>query len=506
MRFWIGLAALAATPALSQTAVPMPPPAADFAAMPSDRLMRELLGMDDSDPPCAYALPLLAEASRRKLDVPELEIRTRLSEIVCANSRFDNDTAYRVLSEHPGIEEWLNPNYVLRLTAAVGDAPTALARVRTVLLESEDAAAAELDSRALFTAMQSGGVRLGIGEQLDALALEAVKAGRLPKFGDDTREVVALRALAAAGSAAADHRAVNAALATLNAPYLFVTLLGERRFESIWPAVEERAGPGYATITAERLAVSKARYESDPADRERLIGLAHALYYDGRFDELIAFADKATSRADLVATMTESEGWTLNLKAYALDALGRRTEADAVFDLLARAATHHPSWGVNFVINRALRLVGQQRWTEGLAAAAEAKSIADTNGNAYARALVAKSHLCALEGLDRDGELNPHLATLEGTPEHPILLAEGLMCIGRDDDAAKLLIAAIESGDGRSVVLEELQPEAFDLFYTRSLLPQPRKLMDGHPALRAAFEQYARIIPETYWPAASLRR
>ena len=88
----------------------------------------------------------------------------------------------------------------------------------------------------------------------------------------------------------------------------------------------------------------------------------------------------------------------------------------------------------------------------------------------------------------------------------PIELAAALLCTGRNDEAAAVLITGLSHEETRDRVAEELQPEAFDLFYTRSELPQPRDLLVGHSQLRNAFSAQARIIPEAFWPAASLQR
>src|SRR5690606_19428635 len=124
--------------------------------------------------------------------------------------------------------------------------------------------------------------------------------------------------------------------------------------------------------------------------------------------------------------------WALNIEAYALDALGRREEADAVFDQLATLPADEHYWVVNFVINRASRLVGQGRWEEGLAATELSRSVAAEYGSTYARMLVARDRACALQRLGRAEESVREAEYLvEQFAESPPVAATGLLCVGK---------------------------------------------------------------------------
>jgi hypothetical protein len=80
------------------------------------------------------------------------------------------------------------------------------------------------------------------------------------------------------------------------------------------------------------------------------------------------------------------------------------------------------------------------------------------------------------------------------------------MCLGRDEEAAQRVLANLADSDGRSRAIEELEPEAMQLFYTRSRLPHPRDLLERDERVRNAFLAVARQVPEEYYPAASLKR
>lgn len=504
-RLWIGFGAFAAMPALAQTITPMPAPAADYAAMSVEDLAGQLRGLNDDASVCSQVFPILSEIARQRTDLTDIATQAQRAEMFCANERSDFATAYGILKANPAVAASINGLFALYLTSMGGEGaafPAAFERVFAGKDDSLENLEPELLNQVLHKARELGAI-----EAVDALALQAVRRPEtLARLQPDVRPILSYRALAAAARAG-DVAGARSLLDAIDDPVMFDSLLGERMYKAIWPAVEARVGPNYTRITPAFLAGAMKRYNAEPDRASKLNDAAHSLYYDGRYAEVIAFADKATARPDLAETMTGDEGWAINLKAYALDALERRAEADSVFDRLAKASTRHKSWGVNFVINRALRLAGQERWAPALTAAAEAQAISDEFGSDYAKGLVAYAQVCALRGLGRTSETaNPLSVLKDKSAQHPGNYASALQCLGRSDQAAEVLIAAIADPKTRSGVLRDLQPVAMDMFYTRSALPHPRDLLATHPRLREAFLARARVIPEEYWPAASLKR
>lgn len=505
MHFWFGLAALVSAPLAAQSITPMPPPAADFAAMQTEDLANRFDALSEDADICSHAFPIMRELADRRPDLPDIVTEARRFELLCAYERDDFETAFRILDTNPAVAASVNEVFALYITSRGGDG-TALPAAFESLFRSKGETlktlSPEVVGLALRRTRETGGV-----EKLDELVRTFLQRQDLDNTLDpDVRQILSLRALNAAARAG-DVEGSRALLAVISDPASFEALLGQRTYERIWPAVEERVGAVYTRITPAFLAAKLKAFEADPKAEDALNDLTHALYYDGQFAELVAFADKETARSDLLATMTESEGWALNLKAYALDALGRPREADAVFDLLAKAATQHKSWGVSMIINRASRLVGQKRWAEGLSAAGEAKTIAAEFGTDYAHGLIAQAEACALFGLGRVEEAKATLVKLEAKSlQLPGIYAEALLCVGRADEASDILIAAIANPTTRDSVLSDLQPAAMELFYTKRLLPQPRDLLNTHPRLRETFLAQAREVPRAYWPAASLKR
>jgi tetratricopeptide (TPR) repeat protein len=221
----------------------------------------------------------------------------------------------------------------------------------------------------------------------------------------------------------------------------------------------------------------------------------------------IELARRWQARAERGVTIEEGDAWALNIQAYAHDSLGQTGSADAVFEQLAAVDADQHYWVVNFVINRASRLVGQGRWSEGLTATELARTVAETQGTVYAKALIARDRACALQKLGRAEEAAVELAYLrENWREGVGSAVEGLLCHGQRDEAVGLLLQALRDDQLRSLALSAfIQPE-LDLFYSASILPTARSLLEDRPELATELARHVRPIPQAYIPQASLRR
>lgn len=136
-----------------------------------------------------------------------------------------------------------------------------------------------------------------------------------------------------------------------------------------------------------------------------------------------------------------------------------------------------------------------------------AAEVAKDHGSTYAKMLIARNRVCALQNLGRTGEIGVHLEYMkENSTEAPTVFAQALLCAGRGAEAAAAVVEALRDEATRASMIEGLQPKAMDLVYTRSILPDPHDLVAADPAVREVFSTYARMVPEQFHPAASLKR
>lgn len=348
--------------------------------------------------------------------------------------------------------------------------------------------------------------KAGREEDVDALSLQWIESGKLAFLDSDLWSGLARGALGAAARQGRIELA-DQLLGYISDPMSYIDLLTNRTYEQLWPQIEARAGANLEAVGAANVAETRNRLTLAPSDRDRFSAAAHALHYNGDFAEAVALAQRWRERKERGIEIEEGDGWALNIEAYASDSLGQTERADAVFDELAALDPEEHPWVVNFVINRGSRLIGYGRWEEGLEAAALARTVAEDYGSTYAKLIIAKDHACALAALGRADEAADELVFLrENRVESAHLAAQGLLCHGLRVEAAALLAEALGDSATRSAAIEALQREEADLFYTKSILPPPRALMEEFPELAAAYAQQARDLPEEFIPRAALLR
>lgn len=178
-----------------------------------------------------------------------------------------------------------------------------------------------------------------------------------------------------------------------------------------------------------------------------------------------------------------------------------------MFDDLAKLDPAEHNWVVNFVINRASRLVGQGRWKQGLAATELARKVAETQGSTYAKLIIASDRACALQRLGRARDAKGELAFLrENWKDGVRLIVRGLLCHDLKDEAAQLLVASLRDESLRDFAINAFETDELDLFYTATILPQAGDILPDYPELAGELSKHMRPIPEAYIPQAALKR
>ncbi|WP_338445394.1 hypothetical protein V5F89_09400 [Pelagerythrobacter marensis] len=497
---------LGAVPATAQQASEATGTARDYGAMSDAELEAALEGLGDAwIDRCEISEPLLAELSTRPAK-EDYRSGMLLARMACADRQGAYERAADALAEY---EKDFDPLSFLGLgfylDSRRDDAASALARLERFANTATHETAEALNIDGLQAAATLAR-KHGREDAFEDLAFRLFQSPLYASVSGEVQSGIAYWALVPA-IRANDEALIDEALGQIRNPTSYPDFLALREYEPAWPQIERRVGEHFTAITEAFRHWAAARYENAPHDRDRFSDAAHALYFDGRFEEAAALARKWRERPDAFDTIEEGDAWALNIEAYALDALGRIAEADAVFDRLAELPADENPWVVSFVINRGSRLVGQRRFAEGLEAARLAREVAEEHGNTYARMLVARDHVCALHELGRGEEAGADLAYLrENRVERVTLVVQALLCAGQRDEALAMLIDGIGDERTRAGVIIGLLPEEYDLFYTASLLPRPRDLLATSRELRTAYERWAREIPDTFVPAASRKR
>jgi len=503
-----GLAFFLTSPLSAQNSFEFPEPEQDYSKLSKEEfgpLLGEVLREEQRLSECRVRLPVLNEFIRQAGEIRELRFLRDAAEIWCLVELEEFVVAHQYSRDFEAEFGSLDIMLEIFLAAQAEDAESAITRLRTIAGDEYVEQAGRLHPQTFWLASDIS-AKGGFKDERDAFLFELVKNEKYLRFSPLAHDYIVSIAIDHA-IASNDVSEASELLPLLHDPNYFPTLLSDRRYASLWPEVEARVGENLRLLTAEDRARQTAKFDANPSNLEQLNTTAHAILFDGDFEAAISFADEHVTRDNLAETITEDEAWVLNIRAYALDALGRVDEADSQFDFFQQFDPARHPWVVSFVINRASRLIGQARYEEGLAAASIAHPVARDYGSDYARALVVHSQICGLAGI---GKTNQAAALMSELREHADdnygLIVEGLLCLNRDDEAAAALVEGLDDEFARDATLLEFLPAEFELFFAPSALRGSREIILARPELKARFEEHIRDVPQRFYPAASLKR
>lgn len=456
---------------------------------------------------CGFFVPLLSQIETRGGADKRVSISRSGAELECAIQQRHWDVAYRQIKYLERASAKLPPLFAASIARLAGALPDASGRLLEHIDAIEPGASFKEESRELWALGRAFAVAGRSAERLQLLR-KLAEERRLDKMAEDDRQGI-LSALFAAEVEEGNLDTARGLVGNVRSPYTMLSALGDRRYASLWPQLEAQAGDNLHLILNAAVAEALAKYEAAPGDRELLQKLAHAYLRAGRFSEVVELVEAKRPPPDKMAGIDQDMAWALNVEAYALDALGRPGDADAIFDQLAAIPfdARENGWLVNFVINRGSRLVDLGRFESGLAAAELAGKIAERSGSGYARMLVRRDRICALTALGRAAEAAPILQEVDAhIDESPRVAAEALLCAKEEGKVAALVIAELNDPAKAGDMVEALQGQEFDLFYTVSVLPNLKERMRARKDVDVAFRKVARDLPARFAPLFGKRR
>lgn len=323
-------------------------------------------------------------------------------------------------------------------------------------------------------------------------------------YGGEDGDFLAGRAieiLVARGDTAGAHDLLR----YIDDPRTVEDMLIQKRLQSIWPMLEERAGARLEKVRATSARAAEAAYEANPNSSEKLHELVNALRHAGRYADAIALRSKLPAAREAMAEADEHMGWAVNNIALALHESKRAGEADRLFALLNEAPmkTGEGRWRVSMIINRIELLVADGKFDQAQTLMQATEASAAKDGNPYAQQLVRRLKFCTLSGLGRKDEaakIFPQMMAHAKDALHATV--DGLICAGELDKAEQLLLEALRGEDS----------DDFQRQFVRSLQARPLTSDDPsiwhdrwaalrqRPAIAAEFNRLGRDMPEQYLP------
>lgn len=276
----------------------------------------------------------------------------------------------------------------------------------------------------------------------------------------------------------------------------------DRRYQSLWPALEARLGPGADTADAAFIAAAEKRLAANPQSVIARAGVAEALNIASKEPEALARMMDVGATPDALARLSNRELWTLNLKAALLAEAGRTDEALEVMDAVAALPAEGRPSLLSFRILGADMAEESGRHADALARAAAADS-ADLND--FGKQALAGIRTCALARSGKLADAQNVAATMPAgwsKDGNNRAVQTALACVGRMDAAAAVLIKRLEDESSRDDALFELQPF---LINDRPNAPDRAtkaalRTLKARPDVKAAFLKWGRDLPATVAP------
>jgi len=480
-----------AVPAIAITTPAAPATPLDEAGVQA--LLQQGLALADAGN-CAGALVLLDPA------LPRVSGKGRtLVQLLRVQCLFDTGRAREVGAIYRELVAAAPTDATVRslgVFVAATDGDFSEAARRVIGLAEEDP-----DGLGLLTGTLVRGIALELEQKRDQplrdrLYLALARADWSPTDRPDMRDSLAQGAIDAL-LAARQVEEARTFLPRVRMPELLVQMATERRYASLWPAIEARlgahGGDAVDLFARDRL----ADFARNPEDERATRDAARAFVLLGRYAE----AGEVAGKVAVEAGMSEDAAATVRYHSQALAAQGKRGEAIERLRPFSALDPEQTPAAMTGVVALAELLDEDRQETAALAAArdglARGKSALSPWGTAWLR----RTEACALAALGRKEEGGRVGDALLAAPaDNQAASIEALLCLGRTEAAAKLAIQTLATAEGTSALADQFQPDGVYWAATPSRLRALWAVLLARPDVRAAFEKTARILPRPLWP------
>jgi hypothetical protein len=290
-------------------------------------------------------------------------------------------------------------------------------------------------------------------------------------------------------------------LGRVHRPALLWEMALEHRYAALWPQIEAALGPAGGSAIDRYARTALDAYADAPQDPQAALDAAQAFLALGRFDDVSSVAGGTA----IAPHMSEQQVTLVLTDADALAAAGARDKALDRLRPFARADFKASPDAAAALIPLAETLDQAGRFDEELAVANEGAAQSDYF-SPFGLAWLQRNRVCALTGLGRAADAKAAGDALKAaSKDNPAAAIEGLLCAGRDDEAAGIAIAALAISEGADALADQFQPDGALLPHSPSRLRGMWARLLVRPDVKAAFDRVARIMPKPYWPQTTPR-
>ncbi|MES2495386.1 MAG: hypothetical protein V4618_04695 [Pseudomonadota bacterium] len=291
-------------------------------------------------------------------------------------------------------------------------------------------------------------------------------------------------------------------LERIEQPEQLVSMMVDRQYTAIWPALETRLGPA-SGLSIDRFALDKlTTYADTPGTDSVLRDAANAMLLLGRYSEVIDM----TKDVQVVQGMSRDAVQTMLMRSRAFAILRRNDDAARVMaPFMALDPAHSPDVATALITYAEfLDETGQEARALEVARAARIK----TSGvlNPFGQRWLDRTEICALSALGRAKEASAAIDRIRPLfAENHAAVIEALLCAQRDAEAGELAEKAFADKDAGTELIYQFQPGGSLMGAAPSRLRDLWTAFLAKPAIKAAFEKRGRLLPRTYWPESKPR-
>lgn len=289
----------------------------------------------------------------------------------------------------------------------------------------------------------------------------------------------------------------RALLPRITMPELLASMAMERHYEPLWPQIEARLGPNGGKAIDRFAAARLEAFTRSPADERTLRDAIRAFVLLGRYPE----AAEISEQVKVSEGMGEDAVTSLRYHAQVLAAQGDRGKAVERMRAFAALDVEKTPSAVSGLVGLAELLDENGQAEEALSVARA--SLAKSRGtlSSWGAGWLRRTEVCALGMLGRRDEANRLAdALIARASENEAASIEGLLCVGRANDAAGIAIATLGTAEGASRLADQFQPDEALWAPAQSRLRALWRPFLARADVRAAFEKSARILPRKLWP------
>jgi hypothetical protein len=270
-----------------------------------------------------------------------------------------------------------------------------------------------------------------------------------------------------------------------------VTLLTRRKYSALWPSIERRIDEGMRLPLVQAVFSGENWMKREPDSLMARRTLMIAYQNAGRLTDADRTAATFAATPDEMSRIDEAGGWLINDHAYTLLAMNKPEASDARFASLATIDIKQAPWLISMLINRAELLIQSGRIEKADSLLTQLTSQAQQFGSPYAIQLVRRMTACVAHRKKKPEAEALIKDMIAYAKDARSATAEGLLCVGRREDAAALAVAALSDPDEADGMIDTLRPPL--------PLRDPSKWgapdLLAYPAVLAAIDKLARPLP-----------